>query len=535
LLPPIESRASLERKSTSYLRARVRASGQSPARRPDAVKWSAHAARPMVPNLSDSVTALAPQRQRSLSINRLTPRSLANEASIKALKARSVAALGAKNYAGAIEHLTAWIALDPAADAFRLRAKANHKAGAFVPALRDAREAADLHPSAANMELLGELTASAGTLHDASSALQQAMAVEPFCRAEALYAGVLSGIRSQRQYFATRHRRVPRVFDTSVELSDPARDVVGHMMLTRPTPGPTAVLASATYRSITISWALPDDDGGDEIYESIVESSFYDVAWSNADGKLFDGMREFESWHRGRTANVRTASWDMLEPDNTYCFRVRCVNSIGISDPSPELTVRTLLPAERTDEGMELPPSWLRSDYSDLVRDQVAERKLIDGATVLVELELVLADLAEEIHVAYKLFCMIGSKDVTALAMMQRQQFNDLVKAAELVDKHALNETQIDLVFLRSNMDFRTAGGGSAKAVDEDGGARTATPASRPRALRIARARSPPLETRLSALGRTHRRGAEPAPPCFHPALHPSRRTPSHSAQALAR
>jgi hypothetical protein len=389
---------------------------------------------------------------------------------------RAVTAIGRREYDSAVEQLTESIRLCPRSDGLlRLRAKANLRAGKLPDALHDSQSASRLVPSSAdNMLLLGTLCICGGALVDAGHALTRAMRIEgPIDRRGAtVYSSVLTKIRSGRPFWQAQTRRlVPRIFDSRVELSEPERDKVAHLQLRPPAEPPAPVLEQLAFDTIKLRWELPDDDGGDEIFELRVECSWYDVAWSDEMQGLFDGMREFEPWHIG-AAKTLDATFGELMADNVYCFRVRCANSIGESGYSPVLTVRTPPPATPAREADEAPPEWLQSDFADVIREQM-EARGVSGEQVLAELGAVLNEHAAEIHVAFKLFCVLGSKEVTDVRQMQRPQFNKLVKDAGLLDGKVLGMQQVDLVFQRANMDFR---GGTAKEKDltADGGARSA-------------------------------------------------------------
>lgn len=207
-----------------------------------------------------------------------------------------------------------------------------------------------------------------------------------------------------------------------------------------------------------------------------VECSYYDVCWSDELQGLFEGMHPFASWLKApAAAAARTKEWTDLTADNVYCFRVRCSNSIGESEFSDVLTLRTPAPQPRDATTDTCPPAWLASDYADVLKEHVDARG-VDGDDVLAEIAPILDVHSGELHVAFKLFCVITSKEATDVTKMQRAQFTRVIKdAAVMDDAGVLTASQVELIFQRANMDFR-GGQGKEKGSNEDGGQRAHGP-----------------------------------------------------------
>lgn len=288
--------------------------------------------------------------------------------------------------------------------------------------------------------------------------------------------------------------------------------------LRAPEAPPQLTLTHLSFNSIGVSWELPEDDGGDEIFEfeasaarprraprpmrrsrcarararrahaaspapnvalrarrarratRQIECSYYDVAWSDELGGLFEGMRPFSSWHKTPALSApRSRTWTNLASNNVFCLRVRCANSIGESAFSEVLTLTTPppQPRARADDGM--PAAWLQGEYTDVLREYV-EQHGVQGDAVLAELGAVLQEHAIALHITYKLFCIINSKDITDVSVMPRAQF----------------------IFQRANIDSR-GGQGRDRPSTADAGAAARAGAS------------------------THWRGARPPRACMRP------------------
>ncbi|KFB35641.1 AGAP007556-PA-like protein [Anopheles sinensis] len=91
----------------------------------------------------------------------------------------------------------------------------------------------------------------------------------------------------------------------------------------RPEP-PGKVTVSFSYgKTATLSWAAPDDDGGCEIGNYIVE--YYRVGW--------------DVWLKAATCRQLSATLNDLIEGSQYRFRVKAENPYGLSDPSEESEV----------------------------------------------------------------------------------------------------------------------------------------------------------------------------------------------------
>ncbi|KAG8459785.1 hypothetical protein KFE25_014348 [Diacronema lutheri] len=384
------------------------------------------------PRLAPAERARAEAQWRALVRERRDEAQAAEAASAELRRVREAtdharAAFGSREYSRAAEHLSESLRLCPRSDVLlRMRAKAHARAGKLPSALHDGRAAAELNPrSADNQLLLSSLCLREGALADAGHALCDLMARDASAqRGEGEYRALLGSVRTKRTFWqAPMQRVVPRIFDTKVELSDPERDKVAFTELRAPEAPPQLTLTHLSFNSIGVSWELPEDDGGDEIFEFEIECSYYDVAWSDELGGLFEGMRPFSSWHKTPALSApRSRTWTNLASNNVFCLRVRCANSIGESAFSEVLTLTTPppQPRARADDGM--PAAWLQGEYTDVLREYV-EQHGVQGDAVLAELGAVLQEHAIALHITYKLFCIINSKDITDVSVMPRAQF----------------------------------------------------------------------------------------------------------------
>uniref|UniRef100_A0AAG5D9H6 Titin n=1 Tax=Anopheles atroparvus TaxID=41427 RepID=A0AAG5D9H6_ANOAO len=91
----------------------------------------------------------------------------------------------------------------------------------------------------------------------------------------------------------------------------------------RPEPPGKVAVAFSYGKTATLSWAAPDDDGGCEIGNYIVE--YYRVGW--------------DVWLKAATCRQLSATLSDLIEGSQYRFRVKAENPYGVSDPSEESDV----------------------------------------------------------------------------------------------------------------------------------------------------------------------------------------------------
>ncbi|XP_063235506.1 titin homolog [Bacillus rossius redtenbacheri] len=91
----------------------------------------------------------------------------------------------------------------------------------------------------------------------------------------------------------------------------------------RPLPPGKPQIAMILGRSLTLSWAEPEDDGGFRIETYIVE--YYRLGWN--------------VWLKAATCRQLTTTLGDLIEGSEYRFRVKADNPCGVSDPSPESDV----------------------------------------------------------------------------------------------------------------------------------------------------------------------------------------------------
>lgn len=388
-------------------------------------------------------------------------------------KARARMAYGRRDYARAVEELNQTLQATPSSDVLhRFRARAHLRLGSPQHAVSDCKAATRLSPSSAdNQLLLGVACVHEGQLVEAGRAYARAMQIDASGqRGEAAYAQVLRGIGHRRPFFQTQlHRRPPRLFDTSVEISNPALDMVAHRQLSPPAAPPPPEVIHTGVDAITLRWREPEDDGGDEVFKFLIECSWYDVSWDQKLGTIFDGVREFTPWHED-AARVTERRFEGLAADNWFSFRIKCANSIGESEYSDAVAVHTRTPEPVRREDETVPRAWINTDLSDVVQahasrvvgrmrtmEQIRMEELeqaVNQATVeqrarspeervLADLENVLQDHARELHVCFKLCCVLGSKDGMNVKEMPRVDFKKFVRDAGLVEDKSLTMQQV--------------------------------------------------------------------------------------------
>ncbi|XP_052862718.1 muscle M-line assembly protein unc-89 isoform X2 [Anopheles cruzii] len=88
----------------------------------------------------------------------------------------------------------------------------------------------------------------------------------------------------------------------------------------RPQPPGRVTIALSYGKTVTLSWAAPDDDGGCKIGAYIVE--YYRVGW--------------DVWLKAATCRQLTTTLSDLIEGSQYRFRVKAENPYGVSEPSDE-------------------------------------------------------------------------------------------------------------------------------------------------------------------------------------------------------
>ncbi|CAO1362990.1 unnamed protein product [Diamesa serratosioi] len=91
----------------------------------------------------------------------------------------------------------------------------------------------------------------------------------------------------------------------------------------RPTPPGQVAIKIVLGKTVTLSWAPPDDDGGCKIGNYIVE--YYRVGWG--------------VWLKASTCRQLAVTLNDLIEGSEYKFRVKAENPYGVSDPSDESEV----------------------------------------------------------------------------------------------------------------------------------------------------------------------------------------------------
>ena len=91
----------------------------------------------------------------------------------------------------------------------------------------------------------------------------------------------------------------------------------------------TFTTVSESTTSITISWTAPAEDGGEAITD-------YEIDWNQ--GSVTNSWTPIASTTSGSTSYTKNG---LTVPQETYKFRVRAKNLVGLSEDSAEYSVTT--------------------------------------------------------------------------------------------------------------------------------------------------------------------------------------------------
>lgn len=123
----------------------------------------------------------------------------------------------------------------------------------------------------------------------------------------------------------------------------------------RPLPPGKAQVVMTLGKSVTLSWAAPEDDGGCKIGNFIVE--YFRIGWN--------------MWLKAATCRQLTTVLSELIEGSEYKFRVKAENPYGVSDPGEESDVIFIPDPKR---GILQPPPRQETEPSDVWLEEAKKR-----------------------------------------------------------------------------------------------------------------------------------------------------------------
>ncbi|KAJ3660837.1 hypothetical protein Zmor_005268 [Zophobas morio] len=120
----------------------------------------------------------------------------------------------------------------------------------------------------------------------------------------------------------------------------------------KPSPPGKARVVMTLGRSVTLSWSIPDDDGGCKIGNYIIE--YYRLGWN--------------VWLKAATSRQLTTILGDLIEGSEYKFRVKAESPYGVSEPSEESDIVFIPDPKR---GITSPQARSRSQPKDII-DEIA-------------------------------------------------------------------------------------------------------------------------------------------------------------------
>jgi len=215
--------------------------------------------------------------------------------------------------------------------------------------------------------------------------------------------------------------------------------------------------------SIDVEWVEPRD-GGDEIYEYILQLASYEVKWQPDTDDFYDDFRPWRTVHEG-TAKVMSFAIGGLKLGNRYKLRMRAKNSEGPSRWSDELELETPDPAPGEREPEVVPKSWLRMSVPDVMAECCEQafadgRVRFGGSDFVLEMGTALQPHVGIVRNIFKIFAAMGTGAQSATEM-SKFQFGKFCRDVGILDGKRRDGTsngcktmhmgEVDLLFQRVN------------------------------------------------------------------------------------